>query len=179
MYEYTPDEIDFTRASYQAKQQSGSDNDVKRIGNLGELGFEQFCREYVPTEMWEWENDESIRRCNPDSYNGHDFEVFGHEIDVKTSRDVSSFLPRKLVELDSDDDIVVMVWHRDKEDSLILLGWEWVRGAFIEGGHIGQILWRENREVATPRHAADECASRFRAEHSVHESKTGQSIFSR
>lgn len=127
MYEYSPDDIDYTRSDYQAKQQPGTDTNVKRIGNLGELGFEQFCREYVPTEMWEWENEESIRRCNPDSYSGHDFEVFGHKVDVKTSRDVSAFLPKKLVELDSDDDLIVMVWHRDKEDSLILLGWEWVR----------------------------------------------------
>ena len=126
VYQFAPDEIDYARADYQAKQQDGTERNVKRIGNLGELGFEQFCREYVPTEMWEWENEEAIRRCNPDSYSGHDFEVFDFEIDVKTSRDVSAFLPGKLVELDSDDDIIVMVWHRDNEDSLILLGWEWV-----------------------------------------------------
>lgn len=126
MYQYTPDEIDYTRADYQAGQQQGTDRDVKRIGNLGEFGFEQFCREFVPTEMWEWQNEEALRRCNPDSYAGHDFEVFGYEVDVKTSRDVSAFVPEQIVEQDSDDEIVVMVWHRDNEDSLILLGWEWV-----------------------------------------------------
>lgn len=124
MYEFTPDEIDETRADYQAKKQGTGDIDVKRVGNLGEIAFEQFCREYLPAEMWEWENEDAIRRCNPESFSGHDFEVFGFEIDVKTSRDVSEFLPRKLVEKDSEDDIIVMAWHRDKEDSLILLGWE-------------------------------------------------------
>jgi hypothetical protein len=124
VYQYNPDKIDQRRAHHQAVKQGADDVDGKRIGNLGEFGFEQFCREYLPTEMWEWENEAAMRRCNPESYNGHDFEVFGYEVDVKTSRDVSAFLPRKLVERDSDDDIIVMVWHRDNEDSLILLGWE-------------------------------------------------------
>lgn len=124
MYQFTPDEIDRTRADYQSKQQNSGDSDVKRIGNLGEIAFESFCREYLPAQMWEWQNEIAIRRCNPESFAGHDFEVFGFEVDVKTSRDVSAFLPQQLVERDSDDDIVVMVWHRDKEDSLILLGWE-------------------------------------------------------
>lgn len=43
---------------------------------------------------------------------------------MKTSRDVSAFLPESLLENDPDDDIAVMVWHRDNEDSLMLLGWE-------------------------------------------------------
>jgi hypothetical protein len=126
MYQYTPDEIDRRRAHHQAVKQGADDVDVKRIGNLGEFAFEQFCREYLPAELWEWKNESAMRRCNPESFAGHDFEVFGYEIDVKTSRDVSAFLPEKLVELDSDDDIIVMVWHRDNEDSLILLGWEHV-----------------------------------------------------
>jgi hypothetical protein len=124
MYRYTPDEIDRKRAHHQAVKQGAEDVDVKRIGNLGELAFEQFCREYLPVEMWHWENEEAIRYCNPESFSGHDFEAFGHEIDVKTSRDVSAFLPETLLETDAEDDIVVMVWHRDAEDSLILLGWE-------------------------------------------------------
>ncbi|KPN31504.1 hypothetical protein SY89_02251 [Halolamina pelagica] len=126
MYQFTPDEIDRVRADYQAKQQGAEDVGSKRVGNLGEIAFEQFCREYLPTEMWEWENEDAIRRCNPESFSGHDFEVFGYEVDVKTSRDVSAFLPETLVENDSDDDIIVMAWHRDAEDSLILLGWEHV-----------------------------------------------------
>ena len=65
-----------------------------------------------------------MRRCTPESFSSYDFEVFGYEIDVKTSRDVSTFLPESLLENDPDDDIVIMVWHRDNEDSLILLGWE-------------------------------------------------------
>nr|WP_226022485.1 hypothetical protein [Halomicrobium salinisoli] len=124
MYQYTPSDIDRTRADYQAKQQGADDVDSKRVGNLGEIAFEQFCREYLPTEMWEWQNEDAIRRCNPESFAGHDFEVFGYEIDVKTSRDVSAFRPQNLMEKDADDDIIVMCWHRDKEDSLILLGWE-------------------------------------------------------
>lgn len=60
---------------------------------------------------------------NPESFAGHDFEVFGFEVDVKTSQDVSAFLPEALVEKDSDDEIVVMAWHRDNEDSLVPLGW--------------------------------------------------------
>ncbi|MDZ5811388.1 hypothetical protein U4E84_08520 [Halorubrum sp. AD140] len=124
MYRFTPDEIDHERAHHQAVIQGADDLDVKRIGNLGELAFEQFCREYLPVEMWEWENEEAIRRCNPESFSGHDFEVFGYTVDVKSSRDVSAFLPESLVERDPDDDIVVMVWHRDNEDSLMLLGWE-------------------------------------------------------
>lgn len=124
MYQYTPDEIDRQRAHHQAVKQGADDVEQKRIGNLGELAFEQFCREYLPAEMWEWQNEAAIRRCNPESFAGHDFEVFGFEVDVKTSRDVSAFLPETLVEKDSDDDIVVMAWRRDKEDSLVLLGWE-------------------------------------------------------
>jgi len=127
VYQYIPDEIDQRRAHHQAVKQDADDKRVKRIGNLGELAFEQFCREYLPAEMWEWENEDAIRRCNPESYSGHDFEVFGYEVDVKTSRDVSAFLPKKLVENDSEDDIIVMAWHRDNEDSLILLGWEHVQ----------------------------------------------------
>lgn len=124
MYQYTPDGIDRSRAHHQARKQGADDVDRKRIGNLGEFAFEQFCREYLPAEMWEWRNEDAMRRCNPESYDAHDFDVFGYGVDVKTSRDVSAFLPEKLVETDSDDDIVVMVWHRDNEDSLILLGWE-------------------------------------------------------
>lgn len=124
MYRFVPDEIDRKRAHHQAVKQEAEDLDVKRIGNLGELAFEQFCREYLPVEMWDWENEDALRYCNPESFSGHDFEVFGYEVDIKTSRDVSSFLPQSILETDPDDDIVVMVWHRDAEDSLILLGWE-------------------------------------------------------
>jgi len=127
VYQYIPDEIDRVRADYQAEKQGAEDRDAKRVGNLGELAFEQFCREYLPAEMWEWENEDAIRRCNPESFSGHDFEVFGYEVDVKTSRDVAAFLPKSLIENDSDDDIIVMAWHRDNEDSLILLGWEHVQ----------------------------------------------------
>jgi len=124
VYQFTPDEIDKQRAHHQAVKQDAEDVAVKRIGNLGEIAFEQFCREYLPAEMWEWNNEAAIRRCNPESFAGHDFEIFGYEVDVKTSRDVSAFLPESLVEADSEDDIIVMIWHRDNEDSLILLGWE-------------------------------------------------------
>ena len=65
MYQYTPDEIDRSRAHHQAKLQGADDIDKKRIGNLGEFAFEQFCREYLPAEMWEWENEDAMRRCNP------------------------------------------------------------------------------------------------------------------
>jgi hypothetical protein len=127
MYRYRPDEIDRERANHQALKQvtetGVGEIDVKRIGNLGEFAFEAFCREYLPVEMWHWENDESIRLCNPESFSGHDFEVFGYTVDVKTSRDVSAFLPETLYEKDPDDDILVMAWHRDNEDALVLLGW--------------------------------------------------------
>jgi hypothetical protein len=123
VYEFSPDEVDRQRAHHQARKQGADDVDVKRIGNLGEIALEQFCREYLPAEMWDWQNEAAIRRCNPESFAGHDFEVFGYEVDVKTSRDVSAFLPESLVETDVDDDIVVLVWHRDDESGLILLGW--------------------------------------------------------
>lgn len=123
MYRYEPDEIDRERAHHQAVKQGCEDVDVKRIGNLGELAFECFCRDYLPVEMWHWENEEAIRQCNPESFCGHDFEVFGYTVDVKTSRDVSAFLPERLYETDPDDDIVVVAWHRDNEDALMLLGW--------------------------------------------------------
>ena len=42
MYLYTPDEVDRERAHHQAVIQGADDRDVKRIGNLGELAFEQF-----------------------------------------------------------------------------------------------------------------------------------------
>jgi hypothetical protein len=86
MYRFTPDEIDHERAHHQAVIQGADDLVVKRIGNLGELAFEQFCREYLPVEMWEWENEEAIRRCNSESFSGHDFKVFGYTVDVKSSR---------------------------------------------------------------------------------------------
>ncbi len=124
VYEFKPDEVDKKRANHQAVKQGATDVSVKRIGNLGELAFEQFCREYLPVEMWEWKNEDAMRYCNPESFSKYDFEVFGYEVDVKTSRDVSAFTPKSIVENDPDDDIVVMVWHRDVEDSLILLGWE-------------------------------------------------------
>ncbi len=123
MYRYTPSEIDRERAHHQAVIQGADDRDVKRIGNLGELAFECFCREYLPVEMWDWMNEDAIRRCNPESFSAYDFKVFGYEVDVKTSRDVSAFLPRKLLDNDPDDDIIVMSWHRDAEDALMLLGW--------------------------------------------------------
>jgi hypothetical protein len=124
VYLYSPDEIDRERAHHQAVIQGADNVDVKRIGNLGELAFEQFCREYLPVEMWTWKNEEAIRRCNPESFAAYDFEVFDYTVDVKTSRDVSAFQPEKLLENDPDDDILVMVWHRDNEDALIMLGWE-------------------------------------------------------
>jgi hypothetical protein len=124
VYLYTPDEVAWERANHQPKMQNSEDIDAKRRGNLGEFAFEQFCREYLPVEMWEWKNEEELRRCNPESFSSYDFEVFGYEIDVKTSRDVSAFRPDTLLETDPDDEIVVMVWHRDNEDGLILLGWE-------------------------------------------------------
>lgn len=70
MYLYTPDEIDRERAHHQAVIQGADDIDGKRIGNLGELAFEQFCREYLPVELWEWQNEAAIRRCNPESHTG-------------------------------------------------------------------------------------------------------------
>jgi hypothetical protein len=73
MYRYTPDEFDHERAHHQAVIQGVDDLDVKRIGNLGELAFEQFCREYLPVEMWEWKNEDAIRRCNPESFSKYDF----------------------------------------------------------------------------------------------------------
>lgn len=109
MYLYTPGEIDRERAHHQAVIQGADDVDVKRIGNLGELAFEQFCREYLPVEMWNWKNEEAIRRCNPESFAGHDFEVFDYTVDVKTLRDVSAFQPETLLENDSGDDILVVV----------------------------------------------------------------------
>ncbi|MEE6210942.1 hypothetical protein U3A55_12375 [Salarchaeum sp. III] len=128
MYRFEPDEIDSERADHQALLQGtkGDDRDAKRVGNLGEIAFERFCREYLPAEMWTWMNEEAIRRCNPESFSKYDFEVFGFEVDVKTSRDISAFTPEALAENDDEDDIIVMVWHRDNEDALILLGWEWV-----------------------------------------------------
>ena len=70
MYRYRPDEIDRERAHHQALKQvtetGRGDVDVNRIGNLGELAFETFCREYLPVEMWHWENDEAVRFCNPE-----------------------------------------------------------------------------------------------------------------
>lgn len=104
--------------------QGCDDADAKRIGNLGELAFEQFRRECLPVETWEWRNEAAVRRCNPDSFRAHDFEVFGYEVDAKTSRDVSSSRPANLLAADPDDDVVVMVWHRDNEDAFTLLGWE-------------------------------------------------------
>jgi len=129
MYTFEPDDIDTQRAAHQALLQGceGEEQKQKRIGNLGEIAFERFCREYLPVEMWTWKNEEAIRRCNPESFSSYDFEVFGYEVDVKTSRDISAFKPQALVEADSDDDIIVMVWHRDNEDELILVGWEWVK----------------------------------------------------
>ncbi|ACV12010.1 hypothetical protein Huta_1840 [Halorhabdus utahensis DSM 12940] len=124
VYLYTPDGIDRKRAHHQAVKQEADDVPTKRRGNLGELAFEQFCREYLPVEMWEWKNEQPLRKCNPESYAAYDFEVFGYEVDVKTSRDVSAFRPSHLLDQDPDDDIIVMVWHRDNEDGLILLGWE-------------------------------------------------------
>ena len=124
MYLYSPDETDKERAHHQAVIQGADELGAKRIGNLGELAFEQFCREYLPVEMWQWENEEAIRRCNTESFSGYDFEVFGYKVDVKSSRDVSAFQPANLIQNDPDDDIIVMVWHRDNEDALILLGWE-------------------------------------------------------
>jgi hypothetical protein len=124
MYRYTPDEIDRVRASHQAEWNNDSNIDEKRVGNLGEMAFETFLRQYVPTEMWEWMNADALRNCNPESYEPYDFDVFGYAVDVKTSRDVSAFRPSNLLAIDDTDDIIVMVWHRDNEDALILLGWE-------------------------------------------------------
>lgn len=50
--------------------------------------------------------------------------MFGYEIGVKTSRDVSAFRPSKLLDQDPDDEIIVIVWHRDNEDGHSLLDWE-------------------------------------------------------
>jgi hypothetical protein len=124
VYRFTPDETDRKRAHHQAVKQGCADVRGKRIGNLGELAFEAFCREYLPVDLWEWLNEDAVRRCRPESFAGHDFEVFGFEVDVKTSRDVAAFRPETLLDRDPDDDIVVMAWHRDDENSIILLGWE-------------------------------------------------------
>ena len=140
MYLYTPDEIDRERAHHQAVVQDAADPDVERIGNLGELAFEQFCREYLPVETWEWCNEEAIRRCNPESFSRYDFDVFGYEADVKTSRDVSAFRRANVLARDPDDDIVVMVWHRDNEGALILLEWGTDRDARIEGENSRRLL---------------------------------------
>ena len=78
MYLYTPDDVDRKRAHHQAVKQDADDVPTKRRGNLGELAFGQFCREYLPVEMWDWENEEAIRKCNPESFSPCDFEVFGY-----------------------------------------------------------------------------------------------------
>lgn len=51
MYAFTLSEIDSRRADYRARQ-NADDRNAKRIGNLGEIAFGRFCREYTPTEMW-------------------------------------------------------------------------------------------------------------------------------
>lgn len=79
-----PSDVDYHRANHQPKIQEADDVDVKRIGNLGEMAFECFCREYLPVEMWEWMNAEQIRRCNPESYSSYGFEVTGRYLDLDT-----------------------------------------------------------------------------------------------
>ena len=46
MYRYTPDEVDYRRAHHQGRIQGEKESglDAKRIGNLGEIAFEWFCR---------------------------------------------------------------------------------------------------------------------------------------
>lgn len=61
MYLYTPDDVDRKRAHHQTVKQDADDVPTKRRGNLGELAFEQFCREYLPVEMWEWKNEDTYR----------------------------------------------------------------------------------------------------------------------
>jgi len=140
------------------------------------FAFEQFCREYPPVEMWEWKNEEAIRRCNPESFSGHDFEVFGYEVDVKSSRDVSAFLPESLVERDPDDDIVVMVWHRDNEDSLMLLGWERLETlkskVESEAEYSGEAPAKLDHLAARPMNEAD----RSRSEYRSHESEAREPV---
>lgn len=43
---------------------------------------------------------------------------------MKISRNDSAFRPANLLENDPDDETLVMVWHSNNEDALILLGWE-------------------------------------------------------
>jgi hypothetical protein len=59
-------------------------------------------------ELWEWQNEEAIRRCNPESFAGHDFEVFGYEVDEQERRvafpDVG--LPATGSQLNSDCELI-------------------------------------------------------------------------
>ena len=56
--------------------------------------------------MWRWVHERAIRQRDPESFSGHDSEVFGYTVDVKTSRDVSP--PSNAVRERPDDDIAVM-----------------------------------------------------------------------
>lgn len=59
VYQFTPVEIARTRADYQAERQGAEDSDVKRVGNLGEIAFESFCRPGCGSG-----NEATIGRCN-------------------------------------------------------------------------------------------------------------------
>jgi len=124
MYRFTPDEIDHERAHHQAVIQGPTTWMSSGSVTSASSRLSSSVASTFPSRCGSGKTRKRSGDVIPESFSGHDFEVFGYTVDVKSSRDVSAFLPESLVERDPDDDIVVMVWHRDNEDSLMLLGWE-------------------------------------------------------
>lgn len=127
MFQYSFSENDRQKAREQSQIQSTKRTEDRkqqitnrRIGNLGEIAFANFCLAYI--REWKWLNFEAIKTNQPE-YNIHDFNVFGYSIDIKTSRDISRFRTWRLAEQDLSADICMMVWIRDKTDYAVLLGW--------------------------------------------------------
>ena len=134
MFRYKFTDVDLQRARTQAE--AHGKHCIPRIkGNLGEIAFHRFCRNFIPLDHWRWLNGEAIRR-GISEYNDYDFEVFDEKLDVKVRSNLVEFTPGVLLDdrrgsID-EDDILVMVWLDGKEeikkvDEAVIIGWSRVK----------------------------------------------------
>jgi len=159
MFSYTFSDEEKERASkhaeFQIEERGVPDNkdrkqliEAKTIGALGEIAFNEFCRLFIPSELWEWYHREALKEEAGETteYDPHDFVVFQREVDIKTSTDPARIDAESQWELDywrkkfqehqrqegqlsngiqgiELPDFYIFCLSRFKHDQVIIVGW--------------------------------------------------------
>lgn len=129
MYWYRFSDAENQIAREQAKAQADESDQVevykKTVGNLGEIAFNCFCEDYLPEDLCEWENDESMSRGIPE-YSDFDFEVAKTKVDIKATSHLKNLNPKVWLMkhgLAGESGVYVFVFLTEDREEAAILGW--------------------------------------------------------